>query len=134
MDGERNDSHPNTVGIGMGRPYSSMPIFIPVGYEDLLTVCFLTSLHFINNPSTWHGTVRSLFLVNLRYGISLGLLVISVIQTNTISKISYWILLTRKSSYYVVGICLKLVSLCSLVFCCSLFPVQIVTLMSEIPK
>ena len=41
---------------------------------------------------------KLLFLVNLRYGISLGLLVISsVIQTNTISKISYWILLTRKS-------------------------------------
>ena len=51
----------------------------------------------ITIPDLASKLARSLFLVNLRYGISLGLLVISVIQTNTISKISYWILLTRKS-------------------------------------
>ena len=37
------------------------------------------------------------FLVNLKYGISMFLLVISLIHTNTIFKVSLWILLTRKS-------------------------------------
>jgi hypothetical protein len=41
--------------------------------------------------------VRSLFLVNLKYGISMFLLVIYVNHTNTIFKVSLWILLTRKS-------------------------------------
>ena len=58
--------------------------------------------------------VRSLFLVNLKYGISMFLLVISVNHTNTIFKVSLWILLTRKSldiggKYVMIGNQLMLV-------------------------
>ena len=41
--------------------------------------------------------VGSFFLVNLKYGISMFLLVISVNHTYSIFKISLWILLTRKN-------------------------------------
>ena len=49
----------------------------------------------INGCSVYR--VRSLFPVNLPYGISMFLLVISVNHTNTIWKVSSWILLTGKS-------------------------------------
>ena len=49
----------------------------------------------INGCSVYR--VRSLFPVNLPYGISMFLLVISVKHTNTIWKVSSWILLTGKS-------------------------------------